>query len=255
MIELFGGEGTGKSETCLHLIVRSILTSEWRDIKLGGCDAGVILVDNDYTFSILRLATLMERYILIKAKQCSKIVSSEDVDKFISSCLKKLHILQCSSSTQFVTTLHRLETLILNEPGISAIVIDSLSTFYWLDRYNGGDSIQAQETNMKLAVEALSKLVNTYNLVLITTKAAVFKKKGTATDGNVSEKGDCSSVDDIESEHNEFLCKPWQRMVTNRLVFLRAPESSPQQVYMVGGDSMQGTKKFIITEYGLQFES
>ena len=243
MIELFGGEGTGKSETCLHLITRCILPSSWRDIKLGGCDAGVIVIDNDYSFSILRLATLMERFILHQAKECSKVISSDDIEKFISSCFRKLHVSQCSNSTEFVLTLHRLETLICNEPGISAIVIDSLSAFYWIDRYNGGDSVSAQEANMKLAVDVLSKLVNTYNLVLVVTKAAVFKKKGTAND----------TGDDLESEHSEFLCKPWQRLVTNRLVFIQIPENIPQQVYVVGGDSMQGTKKFIVTESGLQF--
>lgn len=247
VIELFGGEGTGKSETCLHLVVRCILPEEWSGVRFEGCDAGVIFIDNDYSFSILRLVMLMERFILFKAKECSKVVNSEDVEKFIKSCLKKVQIVQCTNSTQFVLTLHQLENLILNEPGISAIFIDSISAFYWLDRYNGGDSVTAQEANMKLAVDALSKLVNTYNLVLLVTKAAVFKKKGSLNDGN-------EFPDDIESEHSEFLCKPWQRMVTNRLVFCRVVESSGQQVYIVGGDSMKETKKFIVANHGLQFE-
>ena len=249
VIELYGGEGTGKSETCLHFITRCILPSTWNGVSLNGCDAGVILIDNDYSFSILRLVTLMERFILHKAEETSKVISSEDVEKFIRACLRKLHVSQCSSSTEFVMTVHRLESLVCNEPGIAAIIIDSLSAFYWIDRYNGGDNIQAQEVNMKLAVDGLSKLVNTYSLVLIVTKAAVFKKKG-----NTNAVVD-TVTDDLDAEHSEFLCKPWQRMVTNRLVFVLASDHSHQQAYIVGGDSMQEPKKFHVTESGLQFVS
>ena len=249
MVELYGGEGTGKTESCLHLAARCILPEEWNSINLGGKDAGVIFIDNDYNFSTIRLATLMERYIIFKAKECSKDVCVEAVEKFIKLCLKKFHLVQCTDSNQFLMTLHKLENLILNEPGISAIFIDSLSAFYWLDRYNGGESVANQEANLKMSVATLSKLVNMYNLVLVVTKAAVFKKKGTQNDLD-----EVPDADNLEAEHSEFLCKPWQRMVTNRLVFFKVPESNSPQVYMVGGDSMPGLKKFIVTEYGLQFE-
>ena len=192
----------------------------------------------------------MERYIFFRAKECSEEINVEAVEKFIKLCLKKFKLVQCSDSSQFLMTLHQLENLILNEPGISAVLIDSLSAFYWLDRFNGGESIANQEANMKLSVATLSKLVNMYNLVLIVTKAAVFKKRGAQNDAE-----DLPVADELESEHSEFLCKPWQRMVTNRLVFFKVPDRSSPQVYMVGGDSMPGLKKFIVTEYGLQFES
>ncbi|KAL3871704.1 hypothetical protein ACJMK2_039687 [Sinanodonta woodiana] len=224
VIELYGAEGTGKSETLLHFIVRCILPKSWKSVELSGCDAHVIFIDTDYKFSILRLASLLERYILNavgRARQNSdetdfQCPGSEETENFIKECLKKLYIIRCTSSTQLIITLHSLENIICNNPNISAVMIDSISAFYWIDRYNGGESFAMQEANMRLACEELSKLVNTYNITVFATKQELFKKK---KDFERRDREKSTVIQELDFEHQEYMCKSWQKLVTGRLVY------------------------------------
>lgn len=258
VIEIFGGEGTGKTEILVHLIVRCLLPETWNNIPLHGRDAGVILIDTDLKFSILHLVSRMEKYIYEKAEQIAKKSEIESVglENFIKSCLKKLHIVRCFDSGQLVLTLHNLENLVCNEANISVIMLDSISAFYWIDKLNGGDSVPVQEANMKYASEILSKLVNTYNLNLFATKAAVFKKKGNTEyyeDQENPERNDARELpEDLDSLHAEFMCKPWQRLVSHRLVLVKDIKAGNQS-FVIGGDCVQGNSRFTISGSGIQF--
>ncbi|XP_045173538.2 DNA repair protein XRCC2-like [Mercenaria mercenaria] len=262
VIELYGGEGTGKTELLVHLICRCILPEYWNNVPLDGHGAGVVFIDTDFKFSVIRLVTVIEKYILDKARDCSKFtaIDSDSIESFIRECLKKLHILRCTSSEQLVVTLHNLENLICNESSVSVIMIDSISTFYWIDKSNGGDSIQAQESNMKYVTEILSKLINTYNLTLLVTKAVVYKKKG-QNDCFEGESGMQSlskhfANQDLELFHAEFMCKPWQRLVSHRLVLVKdLREGNQEQLFVIGGDCAQGNQTFKVCESGIKFLS
>ncbi|XP_038045196.1 DNA repair protein XRCC2-like [Patiria miniata] len=63
-VELYGPSGCGKTELLLHLISNCILPETWRGAELGGLGVGVILVDADFQFSMLRLFQVLERRIV-----------------------------------------------------------------------------------------------------------------------------------------------------------------------------------------------
>ena len=240
------------------MIVRCILPEYWNNLHLGGHNAGVILLDTDMKFSILRLVQLIEKYILHKVSEKPGLVNldSEVLEKFIIDSLQNLHILRCSDSDKFVLTLHNLESLLCNDPNIAAIMIDSISAFYWIDRMNGGDSIPSQEANMKNATEVLSKLVNSYNLVLFATKNAVFKKKSQDSYGD-EERLDLGAEknrlnEDLDLQHAEFMCKAWQKLVSHRLILVKEEQFENQkQTFVIGGDCAQGNKRFYVSQFGI----
>ncbi|KAK3592793.1 hypothetical protein CHS0354_009237 [Potamilus streckersoni] len=261
VIELCGAEGTAKSETMHHFIVRCILPKSWKSVELYGCDAHVIFIDTDYKFSILRLASLLERYILNaigKARQNScetdlQYPGSEETENFIKECLKKLYIIRCTSSTQLIITLHSLESFICSNPNISVIMIDSISAFYWVDRCNGGESFAMQEVNMRLACEELSKLVNTYNITVFATKQELLKKK---TDFERGDREKSTVVQKLDFEHQEYMCKAWQKMVTGRLVYRHVdiPDSGKRKFVVLAGPVSE-IVTFFINDDEIQFLS
>lgn len=247
----------------MYFIVRSILPDYWNDIHLSGHDAGVIFIDTEMKFSILRLVNLLEKYILKKVTESSvpSNIESDKLESFIMKCLKNLHVILCPDSEKFVITLNSLESLLANNPNISSIMIDSISAFYWIDRAAGGESVPLQETNMKLATQAIMKLVNTYNLVVFAVKHAVFKKKSqegcldTLTDGrpvNISIENYLAQ--DFDQYHAEFLCKPWQKFVSHRLVTVKREKVSgaENQEFIIGGDCVQGNSVFHVTQTGIE---
>lgn len=77
----------------------------------------------------------------------------------LRSCLSRLLVVHCSSSSQLVLTLHLLETSFLSRPGLALLLIDSISAFYWLDRSEGGGSTTKQEEKLSKCSLLLARLL------------------------------------------------------------------------------------------------
>ena len=265
IIELYGEDGCGKTEMLMHLVANCILPDVWEGLQLDGLGVAVILVDTDYHFSMLRLATVLELRIKrakeedsVK-KRAMQVVEApeEDTEAFISTCLNKLYVVRCNSSSQLILTLHSLEALLQNKPDICVMMIDSISAFYWIDRSNGADNFTAQETNQRQIVQVLYKLVNDYSLICFATKPAIFSKR--------SKDGDRSGVDSpstaftrsIEDkvDHYEYLCKAWHGLVTHRFVMSKIDKGQAAlfQISSNGSDGKRCLKTFVITEAGIAF--
>ena len=54
ILELYGEEGCGKSQFLMHFFARCVLPMEWKGVRLGGHNIGVIFFDLDYQFNVLR---------------------------------------------------------------------------------------------------------------------------------------------------------------------------------------------------------
>ncbi|CAH1785704.1 unnamed protein product [Owenia fusiformis] len=228
VIELFGGEGTGKTEMLMYLIVRCILPKTWNGLHIGGLGIGVVFLDTDYHFSILRLATILETHLTKAVQQNNAMkcenntlkndtikfntnqenenlhdangdkitgitnqtgLTEEQIETFVKSCFQRLHVIRCNTSTQLVVTVHSLESLLGNHPDIGVLMLDSVSAFYWIDRNSGGDNVATQENNQRHLVRALDKLINEYNLVLFATKQMIFVKRQKQDQDNDSTPG------------------------------------------------------------------
>ncbi|XP_067660764.1 DNA repair protein XRCC2-like [Haliotis asinina] len=255
VVELFGAEGTGKTEVLLHCLARCILPPEWMTFDLGGLGAKVIFIDTDYKFSILRLVILLEKKIteIVDTKVDKTKPTSDEVEAFITNCLKSLYLVRCNSSHQLLCTLHSLETNIAADSDIACIMIDSISAFYWIDRCNHGDGGSAHEISMNKIVEILQTIAKKYNLVVMATKAAVFKAKIRDFD-----KGDNTSPfglkhKDDNSNFAEYLGKTWNKFVGERLI-LAKDVTKGKAIFTANQKHSGQSVCFTISESGLQFE-
>lgn len=77
----------------------------------------------------------------------------------LRSCLSRLLVVHCSSSSQLLLTLHFLETSLVSRPKLALLVIDSISAFYWQDRYEGGASVTKQEERLSSCAALLARLL------------------------------------------------------------------------------------------------
>ncbi|XP_066305040.1 DNA repair protein XRCC2-like isoform X1 [Branchiostoma lanceolatum] len=245
-IEFYGPEGTAKTEMLLHLTARCILPT-----SQGGLEAGVVFVDTDYHFDILRLVTVLEGRL-----------ETTDEDR-VKQCLRRLYIVRCNSSEQLVITLHSLEHIIASSSEVSLLIVDSISAFYWLDR-STDDSISGQELNQRRCVDILSRYLSDYGIVLIATKQALFghksRKSQKEDSTSLSPKVEKTKVENVE--HYEYMSHAWQNLIKYRYVFSRAVKQdiSTEQ----GGKEMTtfsattikpgGHKcEFTVTERGISF--
>ncbi|XP_069933398.1 DNA repair protein XRCC2 isoform X1 [Oryctolagus cuniculus] len=237
ILEFHGPEGTGKTEMLYHLTARCILPK-----SEGGLEIEVLFIDTDYHFDMLRLVTILEHRLS---------QSSEDIIKY---CLGRFYLVYCSSSTQLLLTLYSLETMFCSHPSLCLLILDSLSVFYWIDRVNGGESVNLQESTLKKCSQFLKKLVDQYRLVLFATTQSIMQKASNSPEEVPSTfKRAC----DAEVDYRPYLCKAWQQLVKHRIFFSKQDDSKSSNKFSLVSRHLKNNnfKKlfFIIAESGVQF--
>ncbi|XP_072508249.1 DNA repair protein XRCC2 [Notamacropus eugenii] len=238
ILEFHGPEGTGKTEMLYHLTARCILPK-----SEGGLEVEVLFIDTDYHFDMLRLVTILEHRL------------SQSTEDIIKHCLGRFFLVNCSSSNQLLITLYSLETMFCSHPSLCLFILDSLSAFYWIDRVNGGESLNLQEVTLKKCSKFMEKLVKEYHLVLFATTQTIMQKSSNSTERSSSLKLSCEEVD---IDYRPYLCKTWQQMVNHRIFFSRhdSSESSNQMFSIVSCHLKSNTiikRLFSIRENGVHF--
>nr|XP_033787543.1 DNA repair protein XRCC2 [Geotrypetes seraphini] len=238
VIELYGPEGTGKTEMFYHLLTRCILPK-----SEGGLQVEVLFIDMDYHFDMLRLVTILERRL------------SQSTEEIVKQCLSRFFLVYCSSSIQLLLTLHYLESMICSHPSLCLLILDSISAFYWIDRNNGGESFYIQEANLKKCTEFLGKLLKEYQLVLFASTQAIMQKSSNQMEGPslLVERQYNTDID-----YRPYLCKAWQNLVTHRIFFSRKDRSNSgkQEFEIVSSNTRNHSVvkcSFNIGECGVQF--
>ncbi|XP_039646763.1 DNA repair protein XRCC2 isoform X2 [Perca fluviatilis] len=208
VVELYGTEGTGKTELLYHLLCRCVLP-----VATGGLEVDVVFVDTDYSLDMLRLVSILD----------SRLNADEAA---LRLCLSRLLVVHCSSSSQLLLTLHFLETSLSSRPSLSLLLIDSISAFYWLDRCEGGASVAKQEEKLSKCAVLLGRLLRDYRITVFATCHAMRR----------SWSGPSSSS---SSDYDRpYLCRPWQRLVTHRLLCSRL-EAASNMAATAGGSKEQ----------------
>uniref|UniRef100_A0A671SBH9 X-ray repair cross complementing 2 n=2 Tax=Sinocyclocheilus anshuiensis TaxID=1608454 RepID=A0A671SBH9_9TELE len=245
VVEFHGLEGTGKTETLYHLISRCIMP-----VQSGGLEVAVVCIDTDYHFDMLRLVSVLEGRLAKDSKVGEG--SENESEERVRLCLHRLSVVHCNCSVQLLLTLHYLLNTFSSQPSLGLLVIDSISSFYWGDRFNGGESTVCQEANLRKCAELLDRLRRNYGIVIFATTHAIMRNYG--SDPGVSEvPGPLStssrrwrSAGSATDFDKPYLCKAWQRIVTHRMLFTKSPVSKDhKQVFSTACTSImiKGVKR------------
>ncbi|XP_067341722.1 DNA repair protein XRCC2 isoform X1 [Channa argus] len=217
VVELYGTEGTGKTELLYHLLCRCVLPK-----AAGGLEVDVVFVDTDYSLDMLRLVSILDNR-LNRARSTSSPLAGSD-DAVLRLCLSRLLVVHCSSSSQLLLTLHFLETSLSSRPGLALVLIDSISAFYWVDRAEAGASVPKQEERLCKCTELLGRLLRDYRITVFATCHAIRRSNSEPSTSSDSDRS--------------YLCRPWQRLVTHRLLCSRQ-EAANFTVNAAGGSKEQ----------------
>ncbi|KAG7269381.1 hypothetical protein CRUP_015707 [Coryphaenoides rupestris] len=203
-----------KTELLYHLLCRCILP-----VEAGGMGVEAVFVDTDYSLDMLRLVTILENRLAAGLSTSRPPESSGECSEeaALRSCLSRLLVVHCGSSSQLLLTLHYLETSLSSRPSLSLLLIDSISAFYWLDRCAGGESMARQEDKLTKCSELLARLLRDYRVTVFATSHAIrrnYKNVASSSSSSLS-SSPCSQYE------QPYLCRPWQRLVTHRLLCSR----------------------------------
>nr|XP_057915707.1 DNA repair protein XRCC2 [Doryrhamphus excisus] len=218
VVELFGSEGTGKTELLYHFLCRCVLP-----VAAGGLEVEVAFIDADYSLDMLRVVSILDSRLSAASSSGSPPPSSHDAT--VRSCLSRLLVMHCSSSSQLLLTLHSLETWLASRTGLAILLIDSISAFYWMDRCEGGPSVSKQEEKLSRCSQLLSRLLRDYRISAFASCHANRK---------------CCSGSSSSEPEQPYLCRPWQRLVTHRML------CSKQKVAPEGGEENKTSQRFTV---------
>ncbi|XP_056375577.1 DNA repair protein XRCC2 [Hyla sarda] len=239
IIEFHGPEGSGKTEMFCHLISRCILPA-----SDGGLQVEVVYIDTDYHFDMLRLVTILEHRL------------SKSDEETVKQCLGRFFLVYCNSSVQLLLTLYSLENMFCSRPSLCLLIVDSLSSFYWIDRNNGGETISRQEFNIRKCIELLDKLTKEYKLVLFASTQTIMQKMYNGNSEALNSEKQTSPALDFKP----YLCKLWQHVTTNRVFFSKEQKrESNSSTFSVTSCHLKSKnvirRSFVIGEAGAKFIS
>lgn len=205
VIEFYGEPGSGKTHLLLHLIANCILPPNWKGRLLGGRNVGVIYVDTEFNFSLLRLVDFLEHRIT-SCFSTQELPCATDRQAFIGSCLCRLIVAKCKSSEELLETLQSFDEILRNRNDICVMMIDAISAFYYQNTCEVNENDETGEKNQKRLVEILRLYISKYYLVVIATMPAIFVK-------NVK----CfKRMDDYS-----YMCRQWREFVKYAYVVTR----------------------------------
>ncbi|KAI0673467.1 hypothetical protein C8Q78DRAFT_1017313 [Trametes maxima] len=141
VVEIQGPAASGKTHLVYHMLITCLLPKTLRDVELGCWGKAAIFIDTDSKFNIRRLHELLvsrlRRFLGEEGAISETSISLEDL---AAQTLRNLHVFRPTSSAQLAITLLHLPNYHASEPRlqdmeIGLLAIDTMSAFYWRDRY------------------------------------------------------------------------------------------------------------------------
>ncbi|GMH42861.1 hypothetical protein BSKO_10780 [Bryopsis sp. KO-2023] len=137
VLEVAGASGSGKTELLLQLCVNCILPKSYMDVLYGGSEGVAIFIDLDGRFPAGRLKRVLAAHLIDAAE--IRTGRRWIPPGLAQACLQRFHLIQCSSSFEFLAVLRLLDRILepLHAFGTPKLLaIDNISAFYWMDRAN-----------------------------------------------------------------------------------------------------------------------
>lgn len=169
VVEFCGAEGTAKSELLLNIAAICILPKSWHGITLPGRNVDALFISLDYKLDLRRLVTIMEGITQSHGVQSTTQMNCKEL---IASSLSHLHVVNCDSMDELVLTLYSLRTFLKNHPEVCAMFIDSIGTFWWIDK---AESSTGDTTVQQRWTTALVELIREFHLVVFATRPLLTK--------------------------------------------------------------------------------
>ncbi|KZT52512.1 hypothetical protein CALCODRAFT_487086 [Calocera cornea HHB12733] len=192
LIELTSAAAVGKTQFLYFLCMTTILpfelavslasTGDDAPILLGGRGKSVVVCDCDNRWDMLRLADHLEHYIQKRISLTPDIDASdippETIPEAVQSALRRLHLFRPTNTLSLAATLQSLPAYHrtkMKDEEISMLMIDSMTAFYWTDRWELERSKASWESHpMRHVAKALTVLRRDYGIVVWMTTQNLF---------------------------------------------------------------------------------
>ncbi|XP_011145545.1 uncharacterized protein LOC105186793 [Harpegnathos saltator] len=168
LIEIVGASSTGKTLLLCQFLAKCILPTQYKEIKINGCNACAIIIDTLGQIQIGKISELMASMIHNAYQNISIIPPVEIVNSIINKSLENLTVIKCCNNDQFQIVLNMLENELLGNEKIALLAIDNIFAYYWQERWEKG--ILSMDSYVKSLIKLIRTRTSQFKIVTIYTR-------------------------------------------------------------------------------------
>lgn len=160
VIEVFS-EGCCASHLLIDIISEALIKTRYKDVA-----AGVLIFNTDGI-------NYDDLFMVIKKKLLYNMQNVTDtaLDKALKETVANLYIVDIYDTTQFYTTIHNLENILIEYSNISLLIFNTLTAFYWSEQ---GHKITRMDLYIKNLLNLIQKVTKEYKTICLYTRPDYF---------------------------------------------------------------------------------
>lgn len=141
LVEIRGPSDLGKQYFLLNILAKLIMPVSFLDVTLPGRNGVVLFLNIDHNITLQTFAN----YIADISKKYFQ--RQQDITELVNFCISKLKIINIYSPAELKEALDNLPAKITGNVNVCAVVIDSLTSFYWVEKEMYGFTGSEQYNN------------------------------------------------------------------------------------------------------------
>ncbi|XP_072935096.1 DNA repair protein XRCC2 [Epargyreus clarus] len=153
------------SEDDVSCVLWDVICESLIPLKLGGKEAGVVIFNTDGKLNFDNVVKVLRKKLL------ARLDDSSQIECFLQNTLSNLFIFEIYNATQLHTTIHTLDSILINYSNISLVVFDTLTAFYWSEQ---GFKITKLDVYIKTLLRIIQNIVKDYKVTILYTRPQYF---------------------------------------------------------------------------------
>lgn len=160
------------SDSCASHFLIDIISEALIQTKFNGVSAGVLVFNTDGNINYEDLINVIKKKIFSSKQNSSTFCTdSSALENTLKETVSNLYVVDIYDVTQFYTTIHKLESILIEYPNISLLIFNTLTAFYWSEQ---GYKITRMDLYIKNLINTIQKVNKEYKTICLYTRPEYF---------------------------------------------------------------------------------
>ncbi|KOB71194.1 DNA repair protein XRCC2 [Operophtera brumata] len=159
------------SDSCASHFLIDIISEALIQTRLNGAPAGVLIFNTDGNINYEDLIDVIKKKIFCSMQSSNVCTDSSALENTLKETVANLYVVDIYDVTQFYTTIHKLESILIEYPNISLVIFNTLTAFYWSEQ---GYKIIKMDLYIKNLINIIQKVIKEYKTILLYTRPDYF---------------------------------------------------------------------------------
>lgn len=153
-----------------HLLI-DIISEALIQTRLNGVPAGVLIFSTDGIIHYEDLFAVLKKKLFYDMQNTKTHTGNDALEIALKETVANFYVVDIYDATQFYTTIHNLESILVEYSNISLLIFNTLTAFYWSEQ---GYKITRMDLFMKYLINMIQKVTKEYKTICLYTRPEYF---------------------------------------------------------------------------------